>query len=409
MQSSVRHIRKPVKREGAEQYLVITLLSFAAAVILIRLFLELTGYPQVGNSELHIAHMLWGGLLLFVASLLPLIFANRWVYRAGALLAGVGVGLFIDEVGKFITQSNNYFYPAAAPIIYAFFLLTVLLYLQVRRSRSSDARVELYHAFDKLEDVLDRDLDARERADLEARLRRVNSQATRPDIARLANTLREFLTSDALSLAPDSPNLGARWLQRVRAYESRWITARRLKVAIVSGLIFSGLGGLLFSLAFIVALIMVLRLVPSADPYLQFVEFDLPSGSKAVSAPVSITDLGFGDLVGVLAMLGLGGMVGLLVMVAAILLAIGRERRGSSLGYLGLLLSLTTVAPIDFYFSQFAAVINAMLDFVLLSGVILYRRRYLVPVPGSELPEGGHLEEAAGSDALAEQGGRKLE
>jgi hypothetical protein len=318
--------------------------------------------------------MLWGGLLLFVASLLPLIFANRWVYRARALLAGVGVGLFIDEVGKFITQSNNYFYPAAAPIIYAFFLLTVLLYLQVRRSRSSDARVELYHAFDKLEDVLDRDLDARERADLEARLRRVNSQATRPDIARLANTLREFLTSDALSLAPDSPNLGARWLQRVRAYGSRWITARRLKVAIVSGLIFSGLGGLLFSLAFIVALIMVLRLVPSADPYLQFVEFDLPSGSKAVSAPVSITDLGFGDLVGVLAMLGLGGMVGLLVMVAAILLAIGRERRGSSLGYLGLLLSLTTVAPIDFYFSQFAAVINAMLDFVLLSGVILYRR-----------------------------------
>ena len=154
---------------------------------------------------------------------------------------------------------------------------------------------------------------------------------------------------------------------------------------------------------------MVLRLVPSADPYLQFVEFDLPSGSTAVSDPVPITDLGFGDLVGVLAMLGLGGMVGLLVMVAAILLAIGRERRGSSLGYLGLLLSLTTVAPIDFYFSQFAAVINAMLDFVLLSGVILYRRRYLVPEPGSELPEGGHLDEVSGSDALAEQGGRKLE
>jgi hypothetical protein len=225
----------------------------------------------------------------------------------------------------------------------------------------------------------------------------------------LANTLRGFLTSDALSLAPDSPNLGARWLQRVRAYGSRWITARRLKVAIVSGLIFSGLGGLVFSLAFIVALIMVLRLVPSADPYLQFFEIDLPSGSKAVSAPVPITDLGFGDLVGVLAMLALGGMVGLLVMVAAILLAIGRERRGSSLGYLGLLLSLTTVAPIDFYFSQFAAVINAMLDFVLLSGVILYRRRYLVPEPGSEPPEGAHLDEAAGSDTFAEPGDRKVE
>jgi hypothetical protein len=206
MQSSGTHTRKPVKREDAERCLVITLLSFAASVILIRLFLELTGYPQVGNSELHIAHVLWGGLLLFVASLLPLVFANRWVYKAGALLAGVGVGLFIDEVGKFISQNNDYFYPAAAPIIYAFFLLTVLFYLQVPRSRSSDARVELYHALDKLENVLDRDLDARERADLEVGLRRANSQATRPDIARLANPCASFF--EGLSNTEDLPTLG---------------------------------------------------------------------------------------------------------------------------------------------------------------------------------------------------------
>jgi len=149
----------------------------------------------------------------------------------------------------------------------------------------------------------------------------------------------------------------------------------------------------------------MLPLVPSGDLYL---EFDLPSGSKAVSDPVPITDLGFGDLIGILAMLGLGGVVGLLLIVAVTLLAIGREQRGSSLGYLGLLLSLTTVAPINFYFSQFAAVISAMVQFVLLSGVILYRRRYLVPEPGSELPEGGYLDEPGSSDILAEQGGRKV-
>jgi hypothetical protein len=120
MNSSIGRIRRPLKREGAESYLMVTLVSFAASVILIRLFLNLTGYPQVGNGELHIAHVLWGGLLLFVASLLPLLFTNRWVYTAGALSAGVGVGLFIDEVGKFITQINDYFFPAAAPIVYAF-------------------------------------------------------------------------------------------------------------------------------------------------------------------------------------------------------------------------------------------------------------------------------------------------
>src|SRR5512143_3428729 len=126
MQTSLfsRHFRRPVKREGAEKYLLVTLLSFGASVTLTRLFLELTGYPQLGGGELHIAHALWGGLLLYIASLLPLILANRWTYMAGAILAGTGVGLFIDEVGKFITQSNNYFYPLAAPIVYAFFLMS---------------------------------------------------------------------------------------------------------------------------------------------------------------------------------------------------------------------------------------------------------------------------------------------
>jgi hypothetical protein len=401
MESSIRRIRKPVKREDAEQYLVAALLGFAASVILIRLFLELTGYPQVGNSELHIAHVLWGGLLLFGACLLTLVFANRWVYKVSALLAGVGVGLFIDEVGKFITQSNNYFFPAAAPIIYAFFLLIVLVYLQVRRSRSSDARAQLYHAFAKFEEVLDHDLDAQERADLQARLYRVNRQASDPDTARLAGILREFLVSEALYLAPDTPGRWERWLRRVRGYGSRWITSRRLKVAIVCGLSLLGLVGLLFSLVFIVALVQIVQpLAPSEDFYL---EFDLPSGSsEAASDPVlPITYLDFGHLVGILAMLGLGGVVGLLLMAAAILLATGRERRGTSLGYLGLLLSLTAVAPINFYFSQFGAVSNALLEFALLLGVILYRRRYIVLEPGSYLPEGGHLDEAAGSADIA--------
>jgi hypothetical protein len=388
--------------------LVITLLSFAASVILIRLFLELTGYPQLGNSELHIAHLLWGGLLLFVASLLPLIFANRWVYKVEALLAGVGVGLFIDEVGKFITQNNDYFYPAAAPIIYAFFLLTVLVYLQVRRAWSRDARAELYHALEMFEEVLDHDLNAQERADLSARLYWVSRQATDPDTARLAGVLRGFLASDDLYLAPEAPSRWQGWLRLVRGYGSRWITTRRLKVTIMGGLSLLGIVGLLFSAVFVVAVILVLPLAPSENFYL---EFDLPSGSsEAASAPVRITDLDFGHLVGILAMLGLGGVVGLLLMVGAILLAIGREGQGSHLAYFGLLLSLTVITPINFYFSQFGAVSVALAQFALLLGVILYRRRYIVSEPpGNELPERGHPNEAADSNAFTEPEGGKVE
>ena len=138
MDTQLNHtIRTPVKRENAERYVLLSLVSFAATVILTRGFLALTGYPQLGNGELHIAHVLWGGLFLFAGGLLPLILANRWALNYSAIFSGIGVGLFIDEVGKFITQSNNYFYPPAAPIIYAFFLLTVLVYLQCRQTSRS--------------------------------------------------------------------------------------------------------------------------------------------------------------------------------------------------------------------------------------------------------------------------------
>jgi len=200
--SLISRIRQPVRREGADKNLLITLLSFATSVVLTRLFLELTGYPQLGTSTLHIAHVLWGGLFLFVASLLPLLLANRWVYTVGALFSGIGVGLFIDEVGKFITQTNDYFYPLAAPIIYTFFLLTVFLYLQIRRPPSRDPRAELYRALDSLAEVLDHDLDPQEYADLEARLRQVAQQASSPALARLAYALLDFLASDSIHLVP---------------------------------------------------------------------------------------------------------------------------------------------------------------------------------------------------------------
>ncbi len=102
--------RTPVKRPFAETYILISLTAFALTVVITRVFLQLAGYPQVGNSVLHIAHAIWGGLLLFVAVLVTLLLANRWAVTASAVLSGIGVGLFIDEVGKFITQKNDYFF-----------------------------------------------------------------------------------------------------------------------------------------------------------------------------------------------------------------------------------------------------------------------------------------------------------
>ena len=55
--------------EGAE-ILEALLVSAITALLGIRAFLALTGYPQLGGDGLHIAHMLWGGALMLGALIL---------------------------------------------------------------------------------------------------------------------------------------------------------------------------------------------------------------------------------------------------------------------------------------------------------------------------------------------------
>jgi len=358
----VRRIRRPVRREHAATSVQLMLLSFAASVGATRLILELTGYPRLASGELHIAHVLWGGLLLFGAALLPILFANRWVYTAGSLMAGVGAGLFMDEVGKFITQSNDYFYPAAAPIIYAFFLLTVLLYLEVRRTRPRETRTELYMALEGLEEVLDRDLEAHERAALEARLRGVAETAEAPEMARLAGALVEYLRSDAVRLAEDDPGwfevLSRRWAD----WEARWLTRRRARAVLAGGVAALGAMGVARSLPMWTAASHPERIAALLSP---LVAAGRIGGGRA--------------LAWFEAWLVLEGVVGLILIVAAVALFARKEQAAIAAGRLGLMLALTVVDLMVFYFDQFSAIVLAAVQFMVLIGLHAFRRRYLRP------------------------------
>ena len=132
-----------------------------------------------------------------------------------AILSGVGIGLFVDEIGKFLTQNSDYFYPPAAPIIYVFFLIGVLIYLQVKRPSLSSPRSELYFTLEMMGDVLDHDLDKNEQAEINRRLTSVAQQTDQPELASLAEALLEYCVGDDIRLAPVPP-------ERLKALETKF-------------------------------------------------------------------------------------------------------------------------------------------------------------------------------------------
>lgn len=109
------------------------MVSAVAAILTIRVFLHVTGYPQIGGDTLHIAHMLWGGLLMAVSVVFLLGWLGAAVRNLAAAVGGLGFGTFIDEIGKFVTADNDYFYRPAFALIYLTFILLWLAFRATQR------------------------------------------------------------------------------------------------------------------------------------------------------------------------------------------------------------------------------------------------------------------------------------
>ena len=121
-------------RSAETAALDIFFVTAALTVLALRVYLAAANYPQLGGGGLHIAHALWGGLGMVVAIVILLAFLSSPVTkRIAALVGGFGFGAFVDELGKFTTSDNNYFFKPTAALIYTVF---VVLYLVAREIRS---------------------------------------------------------------------------------------------------------------------------------------------------------------------------------------------------------------------------------------------------------------------------------
>jgi hypothetical protein len=291
---------------------------------------------------------------------MPLVLVNNWVYPLASIISGVGFGLFIDEVGKFITQSNDYFYPIAAPIIYILFMVTLWLYLRVRRPPTKTPRAEMYRVFEALSEVLDRDLDVAERSELYSKLEYIKTHSSHDDLTRLSEKLQEFLYSDELRTVPAPTTFYQRlegWWDTVQL---KWISKEVFRYL---------LGIFLITLAVLasknlIGLISSGALADSSSPILgaltdsRFAEFVRNHQVEFVAA-------------------GLEGLLALLFILSAGFLITRKDNWGVQLGWRVLWVYIAIVNIPLSYLNQFSIISFIAFQFLVLWSLKQYRVRYL--------------------------------
>ena len=205
------------------------LISAVGMILIIRLQLFLTNYPSLGGGKLHIAHLLWGGLLMMIAlGILFTLVGRRWRQPA-AVIGGAGFGFFIDEVGKFVTSDNDYFFKPSAAIIYIVFICLYFLARWTRERRGFSEEEYLAGALDVFTDAVVRDFNEREKRQA---LELLEQAGNHP----LVEPVRELIAR-----APAGPELPRSRFSRIaaaarRRYQhwcgQRWF--RRLVIGVMS-------------------------------------------------------------------------------------------------------------------------------------------------------------------------------
>lgn len=151
-----------IRNIEADSYRENFLISAVVSIFIIRIYLHLTNYPQIGGGVYHIAHILWGGFFMMAAILILLSYLNEKTKIIASVLGGVGFGAFIDELGKFITKDNNYFFQPTIALIYIIFVLLFLISRFIPNYREISEREYLVNALEMIKESAINDFDEEE-------------------------------------------------------------------------------------------------------------------------------------------------------------------------------------------------------------------------------------------------------
>ena len=357
-------LHQPTRRYDLPTLQDTFLVCAVATILVIRLQLWATNYPQLGGGKLHIAHLLWGGLLMLVAIGLLVSYMGRRVRLAGAVLGGIGFGFFIDELGKFITADNDYFFKPAAAFIYAIFVTLFFLTRWLRRRAGLTQREKVANAISLLEETAFADLDGHEKRNAIALLDEADQDD--PLVGRLRAVIVELQALPAKQPGRASRAVG--WIRHhyVELIQRPWFT-RALCVV--------------FILLAVVAALEVLILV-----------FAVGNVLTGDSLRVVLDDAG--DSINTLPFVNWANIASSLLANALVWIGVVRLRRSRMDAYKwferALMVTILLTQPFVFIESQFGAVFGLGVSVLLLITVrsLSAGERRLQEAAGASLPPG---------------------
>jgi hypothetical protein len=260
--SGDRILNRPfIRSVEGNSLLEIFFVTAVAAVLGIRFFLEVTGYPQLSGRGLHIAHVLLGGAFMLLAIMMLLAYTNKSASYTASVLGGFGFGAFVDEIGKFLTGDNNYFFQPAVALIYVTFVLIYLIIEALYSRPVATEQEKLVNVLEIAKEAVLKDMDPHER---KRALDLVEECDPSDPVAR---ALREVLLAIESSPLPE-PNLYLRAKSYAQCFYSRMVAKKWFADALITMLVVQSLGSILLnSAAFAVEV-----LVSSPQPALSFTE-----------------------------------------------------------------------------------------------------------------------------------------
>ncbi len=155
--------RPLIRSVEADRRLEMFLVTAVTTILCIRFLLRITGYPQLAIRGLHIAHVLLGGALMVAAIVILLTFLDSYSSDLAAVVGGIGFGAFIDELGKFVTKDNNYFFQPTIALIYITFVLLYISFQLINGRKFLTHEERLLNVLELVKDAVIKDLDIHER------------------------------------------------------------------------------------------------------------------------------------------------------------------------------------------------------------------------------------------------------